>query len=592
MVDVDGWVYRVGRGFDLADHDRAAWPLEFWRRARGVGKVLQPLVAGELISMSIRPGSAYAGEIIINLPDFLTHFGFSLRTVRKWAGLSAYLNHIKYTNLPSHFIKVGLVTSIPIILYKWYHDVAVWQEKKGSISRLASAVAVDAGLTLGTTVGATWAGAQAGLVVGAAIGSVVPGLGTVVGGSAGAIIGGIAGGIAATWVVDHYDLREQLISQLDEHVFSPIGRVIARGVDAVSNWVDEAARQMQQQFDSISKEAQMVNAMFRRDVSRGAQDVMQAIRNVRQDTDQAVIYPFLQRWQGVMKPVNEIESVWRSLSHADRGSNVIDWIKPYQMGYGFATIGGAAITFGHYYQLTLGHFQGRNTDIPKSGENSSSSSTPSTMDRKGTPVENTSLDDVLSQKEPKGDQRILELHRVTDDQKHEEINPFTGQPIKTVRDHIKAYGCLLTSYVMLLRHYGYNVSVTDMYKSLYESVTGNNFDEDAKGGEIVLANLYAPDSIISKMTRQEMSVETGHIDGNTSSLVKAVQAHGPLVMQVSTGNADGHWIVVDGYDEKNGFIIRDPLQGSVTTKIPGRYKLLGPIKYLTRNTRQQGNGGQ
>lgn len=259
---IDRWVRNVGKGFEKADRrallDRILDLIEKWRKGKKLWETWQPLFAGTIIASSIRAGSAYEGEIIINLPDFLRKFGFSLREIRKWAGLSPYLNHIKYTNLPTHFAKVGLITSIPIIAYKWFQDVKEWKEEQYSKSRLASAMTVDAGLTLGTTVAATWAGAKVGALIGAGIGSIVPGVGTAVGGAVGAIIGGVVGGVAAAWAVNKYGVREKSITWLDEHVFAPIAKTIAQGVDTVHNWVDVAARRLRQKFEEAKEAASRV----------------------------------------------------------------------------------------------------------------------------------------------------------------------------------------------------------------------------------------------------------------------------------------------------------------------------------------------
>ena len=257
-IPIDDWVREVGNGFELADHrswlDRLTDFIQHWQRSNKLWEdVWQPLFSGALISSSIRVGTAYSGEIIINLPEFLKVFGFNLREVRKWAGLSPYLNHIKYTNIPSHFAKFGLITAVPIIAYKWIRDIGEWTGGEYSGTHLPSAMTVDAGLTLGTNVAAVWAGAKLGAIGGAKIGALVgtgvePGGGTAIGGAVGAVIGGVVGGVVAAWAIAHYDVREKSITWLDEHVFSPIAKTIAEGVDAVHNWVDEAAARLREQF--------------------------------------------------------------------------------------------------------------------------------------------------------------------------------------------------------------------------------------------------------------------------------------------------------------------------------------------------------
>lgn len=270
---VDVWVRTVGAGFWAVDQGASIWA--GIKQLQWLKGVLQPALAGGIIATSIRMGSAYEGEIIINLPQWLKHFGLSLREVRSWAGLSPFLNHIKYTNIPSHMLRIGVITSVPIIAWKWG---GAWRDYiSGEISgrRLASTMTVDAALTL-APVGASFVGAKmgalAGAQLGALLGSVVPGLGTVagaiVGGAAGAIIGGVAAGIAASWAIDHYDIREKAIDWvekkaipwLDEHIFRPVATAIAKGVEAFNNGVDEAARRLRSGLQAVSEAGSAVRS--------------------------------------------------------------------------------------------------------------------------------------------------------------------------------------------------------------------------------------------------------------------------------------------------------------------------------------------
>ena len=108
---IDLWVRNIGKEFEKAD--RRAWLdrlLDFikkWQKGKELWEdVWQPIFSAGIISSSIRLGSAYEGEIIINVPDCLRKFA-GLREIRKMAGLNPYLNHIKYTHLPAHIAKVG-----------------------------------------------------------------------------------------------------------------------------------------------------------------------------------------------------------------------------------------------------------------------------------------------------------------------------------------------------------------------------------------------------------------------------------------------------------------------------------------------------
>jgi len=248
----DGWVRQVGKGFQMADWGwstplpmpdsaaGAAGPLREWRariastinllptlRVPDWLEYARPAVAGVLIAACIRPGSAYAGQVIINLPDVLGKF-VRLREVREWAGLSPYLNHVKYTNIPSHFLKIGLLTSVPVIASKWATDV----QRYGG-TELASAMAVDAALTL-APVGVSFLSSQGGMALGAAIGTLLfPGVGTVAGGALGAILGGVAGQIATQWAIDHYGVRDEAIGWVDTKIARPAAEAVSKGVQGV-----------------------------------------------------------------------------------------------------------------------------------------------------------------------------------------------------------------------------------------------------------------------------------------------------------------------------------------------------------------------
>ncbi len=365
VEDIDRWVKDIGIRFERADRrswfDRLCDFIDKYSKEKKQWEIWQSILSGTVIMRSIHLGSAYSGEVIIDLPDYLKFFGFSLRKIREWAGLSPYLTHIKFTHIPSHFAKIGVIASIPIIAYKWARDVG-----KYSGSKLASALTVDAGLTLGTNVAAVWAGAKLGAIAGAKIGALIgtgaePGGGTAIGGAVGAIVGGIAGGIIAGLAIDHYDVREKSISWLDEHVFSPLARTIAKGVDAVDSWVDDAARRMQQQFDEIERTAQLKAARFQRDVSRGAQDVVQTIGNLGQNAGQTIKDRFHQIWQGGAKLLGKVDTAVGNIGHGldilNGGLNVANWIKPNRFNYALADVGALGVGLEGYQWLRFQHSQ-------------------------------------------------------------------------------------------------------------------------------------------------------------------------------------------------------------------------------------------
>jgi hypothetical protein len=198
-----------------------SFPLEEARTIAGLGQYLQPLLSGVAIAASIRPW--IGNRVIIDLPDVIRDFGISLRSVREWAGLSGHLNTISYANIPSHFLKWGLITAVPAVASKWFTDV-----RQYTGTQLASALTVDAGLTL-LPVGVSFLTSKGGMALGAAIGTAIcPGVGTVIGGAAGAIIGGVAGSVATQWAIEHYAVREKAIDWVDTRVMMPTAQMISQ----------------------------------------------------------------------------------------------------------------------------------------------------------------------------------------------------------------------------------------------------------------------------------------------------------------------------------------------------------------------------
>ena len=186
----------------------------------------------------------------------------------------------------------------------------------------------------------------------------------------------------------------------------------------------------------------------------------------------------------------------------------------------------------------------------------------------------------LRQDNPTGDPDILKTERIEANGRHE-TNPFTKKSIKSVKDHINAYGCLLTAFTMLLNSHGYKVSMTDMYMELYKKKTGKDFDKDAKDGTITLGDLIWESGPITSITDGQFKEVSAEIDKSAKSFDALIKENGPIAIEVLMGPSK-HWIVVDGYDAKTGkFFIRDPLKGQVKGKIPGDdYKPSGKAKYI------------
>ena len=179
------------------------------------------------------------------------------------------------------------------------------------------------------------------------------------------------------------------------------------------------------------------------------------------------------------------------------------------------------------------------------------------------------------------------------------------QPILTVRDHIAAYGCLMTCFTMLLRDAGSKVRVTDLYRVNYSQQPDNRRanttidedlasqdDSDAMQRDIAVFDLELKANTVSLTTGKTYASKTAKSVFSTTdrvaieAKVKELLNDGPFIMQVSTGTAYGHWIIVDASKGGNKFSIRDPLRGEVVdAEIPSsKYIPTGDVYFLTEST--------
>lgn len=195
----------------------------------------------------------------------------------------------------------------------------------------------------------------------------------------------------------------------------------------------------------------------------------------------------------------------------------------------------------------------------------------------------------LSQRNPVGDESILNLKRL------ENANGSwsTGEAgIDTVREHIQAYGCLMTAFTMLLQGKGVNIQVTDLYKANYELRTGRKFDEDARDGTIVVSDLYADANMVSRAAsgygvRGDTLVVNTDAEANRS-LQSMLSNHGSVAIHMSGATNDGHWVVIDGYNADGTYKVRDPLTGVSSTATigvsSGQYRINtdGGVRYVDR----------
>ncbi len=176
-------------------------------------------------------------------------------------------------------------------------------------------------LTLVPT-GAAIVGAIAGAKIGGVVGTMIaPGPGTAIG----AVIGGIVGSIAFGWgtdaALDHVDAREKMIPGLDERVFQPAARVIADFSQDTVGFVDAAGARMRQSVDAIREAAQLGAARLQRDISQGANEVIQQLGGAIDDVSRNIRTQFETMKQGAnavwQEANNVIESTDISLKLAE-----------------------------------------------------------------------------------------------------------------------------------------------------------------------------------------------------------------------------------------------------------------------------------
>ena len=188
-----------------------------------------PAFAAVAVAGSLRAGTSYAGQVIINLPDWLRGFK-GLREIRELAGLNGFLTHCKFTSIPGQFLKFGLPLSIPEIIAKWASDVG---EYRGDGTRMASAMMVDAALSL-LPVLASFAASQLVTWSTAAIGTLLfPGVGTAAGYALGTAIASILAGsfanIGSRWLIDRSGAREPWIDKVDA--------LLSSTTQSISGWL-------------------------------------------------------------------------------------------------------------------------------------------------------------------------------------------------------------------------------------------------------------------------------------------------------------------------------------------------------------------
>lgn len=146
------------------------------------------------------------------------------RKLKEWAGLSPYLTRINPENLPLHMAKQGLkfskVGALLDVLPSWLDDVKEY--RKDGVTKVISAMAVDAAIRIPTGILSVSAGELVGglAVVGVAgvIGVTAPAWAIVAGGVVGGIVVGMAAEEAGSWIESKTHIREHAIDAVDSAI--------------------------------------------------------------------------------------------------------------------------------------------------------------------------------------------------------------------------------------------------------------------------------------------------------------------------------------------------------------------------------------
>jgi uncharacterized protein YgiM (DUF1202 family) len=269
-------------------------------------------------------------------------------------------------------------------------------------------------------------------------------------------------------------------------------------------------------------------------------------------------------------------------SSASMGNNIISALPVNSV---VQILGGAPVNKDGHTWIQVKTKDGKTGWIAKDVLTSTSDSPPSTKSTNSAKL--SSNRNVLLQTNPVGDDKVLGLSRVVNKDGAVEVTAW-GQKIVTVKDHLKAYGCLMTDYTMLLQDKGATVSITDLYKANYEVKTNLSFDQDAKDDKIVLGDLYfnKPDAVFEKVAPGYKAMNST-LDAKqpVESLKKAIQSNGSVIIHVDNKFSDGHWVVADGVNADGTFSIRDPLSGSKNVTFGSGYHSLAEdlaFKYVKK----------
>jgi len=195
----------------------------------------------------------------------------------------------------------------------------------------------------------------------------------------------------------------------------------------------------------------------------------------------------------------------------------------------------------------------------------------------------------FSQQVPVGDEQVLATARF-EQPGHFEFSQISGREIRTVRDHLREYGCLMTNHAMLLNDSGEPLTVTDLYKANFTAKTGQLFDQAAANGSITLPDLTAHHNMVAVATDGRYQLGYGVLQGDpVAALSRAVGEQGAVVLQAEV-NGHEHWLIVDHANGDGTFDVRDPVRGlrnsvHITTGGFGDYHFqpTGAYQYLIKS---------
>lgn len=179
----------------------------------------------------------------------------------------------------------------------------------------------------------------------------------------------------------------------------------------------------------------------------------------------------------------------------------------------------------------------------------------------------------LSQVNPyakEGNRWVLGLQRREDGQGKIEEVQYAPRKILTVRDHIHAFGCLMTCYTMMIQDRGADVDVVDLYKAKYGLDTGKPFDETVHHDDtVVMFDLNTPAGVVSPAAGGQLKGESHDLAGATDAAKKEALAgfmnpqNGSVAVKVVGYGTGDHWVVVDRQNADGTYDVRDPMKGLV-----------------------------